>query len=297
MSVEHGSQRRSIACMKTARRGVPTLLAFLFTPIAFGCTTDPVPRHQPPHSLMTLSQAVQGSWRSAESKARDRYRHPLETLEFFCVNSGKAVVEITPGYGWYTEIIAPLLASDGRYIAALNEPDTSSPIPSPWLDAFREKVKADESLYGRTVVTTFNFGKPVLGESNSADVVLTFRNVHNWILTGNEQEMFHAFFDVLKPGGVLGVVEHRAKDEADPAAAAQRGYVPQAHVITLAVRAGFVLDGVSEVNANKKDTKDYPHGVWSLPPTLVGGAKDRAKYLEIGESDRMTLRFMKPLKR
>jgi predicted methyltransferase len=241
-----------------------------------------------------LSEAVFGSWRSAENKKRDRYRHPLETLRFFGVDANKRLIEITPGSGWYTEILAPLLAERGEYVAALNNPDLSSPLPSPWLESFRNKIKSNTALYGHAQIRTFDFALPRLGPPRSIDTVLTFRNIHNWTLSGNDQEMFSAIFTVLKPGGVLGVVEHRAKAGADVAATAQLGYLPQEYVISLAVSTGFILDATSEVNANPRDTTVHPRGVWSLPPTLVEGDVSRQEYLSVGESDRMTLRFTKP---
>ena len=227
-------------------------------------------------------------------RLRDRYRHPLETLQFFGIENDMTVVEIWPGGGWYSEILAPFLAARGRYIAA-QYPDTPSApdYQKQTLAAYRKAIAAHPELYSRVTVSAIgapNFWQPA--PPNSADLVLTFRNVHNWRMAKQAEGMFAGFFAVLKKGGTLGVVEHRAaKDVAEDD---RSGYVSEAQVIALATKAGFKLDARSEVNANPKDTKDYPGGVWTLPPTYGQGDKDRAKYEAIGESDRMTLRFVKP---
>ncbi|MBW3551688.1 MAG: methyltransferase, partial [Proteobacteria bacterium] len=227
---------------------------------------------------------------------RDAHRHPLETLMFFGVESQHTVVEVTPGAGWYSEILAPYLRDSGQYIAAVVDPQA---LPDGRRDySLRSKTGLEEKFaqapaqYDRARVVAFDPAKPQLGAAGSADVVLTFRNVHNWRSSGQAEAMFQAFFDVLKPGGTLGVVEHRAA--GDVAAGDRSGYVGQDQVIALAEAAGFSLDARSEINANPRDTKDHPDGVWMLPPGNRHEAADAAKYQAIGESDRMTLRFVKP---
>ena len=234
-----------------------------------------------------------GSWRSEANKARDAYRHPKETLAFFGINPTQTVIEITPGGGWYSEILAPLMKASGSYHAALAA-DSSSDYAKRNNDAFREKLAGDVERYSEARMVEFDPKAPSFGAPGSADVVLTFRNVHNWVGGGSAAAMFKGFFDVLKPGGVLGVVEHRAIDGADMEAIKTSGYLPTAFVTKLATDAGFQMVESSEVNANAKDTKDYADGVWTLPPNFRLKEVDREKYAAIGESDRMTLKFVKP---
>ncbi len=236
-------------------------------------------------TAMQLDQVLAGSWRSAANRARDAYRHPKATLQFFGIRPDQTVIEITPGGGWYSEILAPLLHDNGHYIAA---------VPAPGADALRRKFAADAARYGHAQVIEFDPRAPVFGPPGSADRVLTFRNVHNWVMADTAPAMFKAFHAVLRPGGVLGVVDHRADADAALATVTSSGYLPTRYVVKLATDAGFVLEQGSEINANPRDTKNYPKGVWTLPPTLALGQQDRAKYLAIGESDRMTLRFVKP---
>ncbi len=247
-----------------------------------------------------LDKAIAGSWRSEANRARDRYRNPKETLLFFGLRPNMTVVEVSPSGGWYTEILAPVLKDGGRYIAAHNNP-TGPPAAQKARQAFIDRFQGQPDLFGRIGVTSF--GRQNLGDlaaPNSADMVLTFRNVHNWIGAGFAPDAFRAFFTVLKPGGILGVVDHRLPENrpTQPGVAgySNTGYVKQSDVIRMAQEAGFELVGTSEVNANPKDTADHPEGVWTLPPTLRLGDKDREKYLAIGESDRMTLKFRKPLR-
>lgn len=249
----------------------------------------------PPPSPLEI--AVDNPNRTAEFRARDRYRHPLETLEFFDVKPEMTVVEVWPGAGWYTEILAPLLRGRGDYTAAgFVVSDESSPR---WrkdaAEDFAKKFSNMPQLYGHVQIT--ELGAPdrwTMAPAGRVDRVLTFRNVHNWIAGGYEKEMFAAMFTALKPGGVLGVEEHRAKPDATIEQMKQSGYVTEAYVIQLAESAGFKLQAKSEINANPKDSKDYPQGVWTLPPSLRLGEQDKQKYLDIGESDRMTIRFVKP---
>jgi predicted methyltransferase len=242
---------------------------------------------------MNIDNVLAGDWRSAVNKARDGFRHPKETLAFFGVEPGKTVIEITPGGGWYTEILAPLLRENGSYIAAFPA-DVSSDYAARNNEKFRAKLSADAAHYGAAKMVEYDPKAPNLGADGSADAVLTFRNVHNWVGGGSAEAMFKAFDAVLKPGGTLGVVDHRAADGADPASLAKSGYLTTESVIKLATDAGFKLVDQSEINANPKDTRDYEKGVWTLPPTLTLGDVDRDKYVAIGESDRMTLKFVKP---
>lgn len=233
-----------------------------------------------------LKAAIDGPQRSAENKARDKYRHPLETLTFFGIEPQMTVVEFSPGEGWYTEILAPLLRDHGQLYEA--------GVAGPGAKTLDDKLKADPADYGRLIVTAAKPGQAQIAPAGSADMVLTFRNVHNWIARGNAEDYFKAFYRALKPGGILGVTDHRANPTQPQDPKAENGYVRQDYVIRLAEQAGFKLAGMSEVNANPKDPRNQP--VWNLPPTLRLGDKDRDKYLAIGESDRMTLKFVKPSK-
>ena len=239
-----------------------------------------------------MAGILAGDFRPEEERARDVFRHPAETLAFFGVEPGKDVLELWPGRGWYTKILAPLLHESGSLVVATTDPS---------VDGYRgERDRemhalwaAEPALYGN--METVVLDPPAhtnLGEPESVDVVLTFRNTHNWLGDGTQEAVYAAAFRVLRPGGVLGVVQHRDADDAtaDPS----RGYLPTPFVVATAEAAGFVLDASSEVNANGEDTKDHPSGVWSLPPALRGGEEDAARFLAIGESDRMTLRFLKP---
>ncbi len=250
----------------------------------------------PPQAAETanpIDSVLAGAWRSDANKARDRYRHPAQTLEFFGVKPNQTIIEINPGGGWYTDILAPLM-KNGSYIAAIPA-DASSEYNAKANAKFRAKLADNAEAFSTAKVIEFDPKAPSFGADGSADVVLTFRNVHNWVGGGNAEAMFAGFHAVLKPGGTLGVVDHRAADGADPAAIAKSGYLTTDSVIKLATDAGFELAAQSEINANPKDTKDYEKGVWTLPPTLTLGDTDRDKYEAIGESDRMTLKFVKPM--
>jgi len=247
--------------------------------------------------LQAVMAAVSGDWRSADNRARDAFRHPVQTLTFLGVQPQHRVIEITPGGGWYAEILAPLLREHGHYVAAVVDPSTlpeggGRNYQQGAFDGLQRKFSAAPAQFDRASVVAYNPAAPVLGEPDSADLVLTFRNVHNWRMAGQAEGMFRAFFAVLKPGGHLGVVEHRAS--ADVPVDDRSGYVGQAQMIAMAEAAGFRLDASSEINANPKDPKNHPNGVWMLPPNNRHDAADAAKYQAIGESDRMTLRFVKP---
>jgi predicted methyltransferase len=246
-----------------------------------------------------LDAILAGDWRDAKNTARDTWRHPRETLAFFGVGASQRIVEIAPGGGWYTEILAPLAQGKGTYVGVLTAPSSfedekAAKFYGDMNAGLREKLAARADIYGRATLVEIDPQAPVIGEPGSADAVLTFRNVHNWTDDGVEKQMFQAFFDVLAPGGVLGVVEHRAAAGKTLEEVKGTGYVPTDYVIQLATDAGFVLEEQSEINANPADTKDYPNGVWTLPPVNAHDAADAAKYAAIGESDRMTLRFRKP---
>jgi len=280
------------------------LLTVLCLPAGAATAPEPADSSQRPlmgaiagHRDDSIARAVAGSWRSPENRARDRYRHPLETLAFFGVGPNQSLIEITPGAGWYSEILAPALKTRGRYTAAVMKSEAMLPAQREYAqknrDGLRDKFAADPERYGAAKIVEFDPKAPILGEPASADIVLSFRNVHNWVQAGTQEAMFKAFFAVLKPGGILGIVDHRA--DAGTPLDKNSGYLSDAYVVNLAVAAGFRFDGRSEVNANPRDTKDYPKGVWTLPPTYALGDQDRQKYTAIGESDRFTLRFVKPV--
>jgi predicted methyltransferase len=225
--------------------------------------------------------------RTEKNRLRDQYRHPVETLSFFGVRQDSNVIEIWPGGGWYTEILGPFLKEKGKLAVTNTDSEGGK--------KFAAMLAASPALYDKVEVRMIappekiEFGPPA-----SADVVLTFRNVHGWLPKNYDDKVYAAAYRVLKSGGVFGVVEHRAKPGSDPAELKDTGYVSEEFVIKRVQEAGFRLAEKSEINANPKDTKDHPKGVWTLPPTLRMGDVDKDKYLAIGESDRMTLKFVKP---
>jgi len=254
-----------------------------------------------------IEQAMFGDHRSEADSARNRFRHPVGTLTFFGLQDGMTVLEIWPGSGWYTDILAPVLRHHGQYLVAGFDPDV------PGQPEYRyglnrqllEKFANNPGIFDQVAVIPFSPpGSASLGEANSIDLILTFRNTHGWISDGVAEQIFAEFNRVLKPGGVLGVVQHRAEKGTDPKVTAEKGYVSEAAVVALAKSAGLYLEARSEVNANPADTKDYAEGVWTLPPGLTlcreitaeaEKAACEAPWRAIGESDRMTLRFRKPL--
>jgi predicted methyltransferase len=239
-----------------------------------------------PARTAALKAAVAAPTRTPANTARDKHRHPVETLDFFEVDPTDTVVEMWPGGGWYTEILAPYLAERGSYHAVA---------PDRGLNNVRKMMETNPALYGKAKVAAFTPGQPAPIQGQ-ADVVLTFRNVHNMLMANPPfaEDAFKQMYAMLKPGGVLGVVDHRLPESADVAREKTSGYVKVSTVKRLAEQAGFRFVGASEVNANPKDTTDYANGVWTLPPVLRGGDVDREKYVAIGESDRMTLKFVKP---
>lgn len=240
--------------------------------------------HTEAERAQLIAAAVASPARSAEHRARDKYRHPAQTLAFFGLHPGMTVVEIQPGGGWYTEILAPAVGSKGKVIAVVSADARASASN----DKLRARLAGDKNL---SLASTL--GKPAIVPPGTADMVLTFRNVHNWMGAGTAPMMFKAFHDALKPGGVLGVEEHRLPESRTQDPKAASGYVKQSEVIRMAEAAGFRLAAKSEVNANPRDTADYPKGVWTLPPNYAEGDATKAKYAAVGESDRMTLRFVK----
>ncbi|MGQ0383449.1 MAG: class I SAM-dependent methyltransferase [Gammaproteobacteria bacterium] len=280
----------------------PLLLAAAF---AAGCAaqaTAPAGNGLPvtdAATLATIDRVMAGDHRSEANRARDAWRHPRETLSFFGLREDMTVLEVWPGGGgWYAEILAPALRERGRYIAAGFDPKTDSQYMQSGIKAFAEKLAARPDLYDRVTVTALQHPgamQPV--PDGSVDMVLTFRNLHNWMAREAAEEMLAAMYAALKPGGILGIAEHRGAPGVEQDPRAKTGYVRTDYAIALARAAGFELVGESEVNANPKDTKDHPNGVWSLPPTFRGGDADRERFAAIGESDRFTLRMRKPAAR
>lgn len=281
----------------TSRTCCLVLAASLLAAPAWAVTPAATPAQAPVQVSDAIATAVKAGTRDPANVARDRYRHPAETLSFFAVQPGSTVIEVTPGGGWYSEILAPLLRGKGHYIAAVVDPGAVAEgrgrdYQQRSRAGLEQKFAAAPAQFDKATVVAYDPARPVFGPAGSADVVLTFRNVHNWRKAGQAEGMFKGFFEVLKPGGVLGVVEHRAS--ADVPADDGTGYVGQQQVIAMARAAGFQLQASSEINANARDTKDHPNGVWTLPPSNQHEKTDAAKYQAIGESDRMTLRFVKP---
>ena len=249
---------------------------------------------------ITLEDAVAGPWRSPQDRARDAWRHPAESLKFWGVRPGAEVVEFWPGAGWYSDIIAPYLASTGGVLYAADV-QTDTPAGRAMVDAYRRRLAASPKLYGSVHITAFGPTSGPVAPAGTANVVLFLRNLHDWMAGGFAEEAFRDAHDALKPGGMLGVEQHRAAPGGVQDVLAKDGYVMEAYVKDMAQEAGFVFDAASEINANPKDDRNHPFGVWTLPPVLRTAPPgqppnpkfDTAKYKAIGESDRMTLRFVK----
>jgi predicted methyltransferase len=240
-----------------------------------------------------LAKAVADAHRNPKFVARDRFRHPAEELAFFGLKPNMTVVEIWPGGGYWTEILGPYLKSSGHYYAAVpvrGESQEEDKTTAEW----RARVESQKDRYGTITVTGLGRGHYEVAPPGSADLIVTFRNFHNWMDGGYADEALKGMYTALKPGGILGIEDHRGRDDQPQDPKAKSGYVRQDYTIERARKAGFELVGASEINANPTDTKDYPEGVWTLPPTLALGDKDREKYLAIGESDRYVLKFRKP---
>ena len=284
---------------------MPRSVIAMFAACLLGaCASPPVKVASPPApqrdaatsaTAATIEQILAGEHRSADNRARDVYRHPLDTLLFFGIRPDMTVVEVWPGAGgWYTEVLAPLLAGGGKLYAAMMPPTPGNAYVTASFKSFTDKLAARPDLYSRVEVTALGPGNFAVAPPGSADLVVTFRNLHNWMNLGIAPEAFAEMFRALKPGGILGVVEHRgdpAKPQ-DPRAAS--GYVNEEYAIAMIEAAGFELVARSGINDNPKDTKDYEQGVWTLPPNYRLGNRERAKYQAIGESDRFTLKFRKP---
>lgn len=273
--------------MRASRRVVFVLLF-----AALGLSAKPSGADDPGYAK--LESFVDGPQRSERNRARDPYRHPLETLAFLGVSDDMRVVEIWPGAGGYwLEILAPYLKDRGAYYAAGPEKTTKSEELQHDLSGLAAKLAADPAIYGKVVVTEFAGDEYDIAPPGTADMVLTFRNLHNWVKNGDADEALRAFHKALKPGGILGIEGHRGRSDQPQDPMAKSGYLREDFAIALVEKAGFKLAAKSEVNANPKDTKDYPEGVWTLPPSYRLKDQDRAKYAAIGESDRFTLKFVK----
>jgi predicted methyltransferase len=291
-----------------ACRGKPrTLFVAAIVALAAGSGSSTVAAPASPTSAVTASQdaageataasldaILAGDQRSVGDRARDVYRHPKETLLFFGIRPTMHVVEVWPEPGWYSQIIAPLVHGRGRYYAALEPLDPASTYLKRRRQAFRDMLAARADLYGGTEITALGPDGADIAPDGSADMVLTFRNIHNWMAEGWAPQAFAAMYRALKPGGVLGVVEHRGKKGLPQDPKAKSGYVGEDYAVRMIEAAGFKLIAQAEINANPRDTKDYPQGVWTLPPAYRLGEVDRDKYTAIGESDRFTLKFVKP---
>ncbi len=252
-----------------------------------GCAAAPTAGSQVDHAK--LAAAVADPARTPAFVARDPARHPLEELTYFGVAPSMTVVELWPSRGYWTQILAPYLAPKGHYYVALQVPGDEGDA-----DIWHQRVAAQGERFGTITETKLGPGEYDIAPAGSADMVLTFRNLHNWMKGGYADHVLEACFKALKPGGIFGIEEHRGSNDTPQDKQAKSGYVRQDYTIALAEKAGFKLIGSSELDANPKDTKDYPGGVWTLPPTLSQGDKDRDKYLAIGEADNFILKFQKP---
>lgn len=241
----------------------------------------------------SLDEAIAGDHRSDKNKARDKYRHPKETLEFFGLKENMSVVEIWPGGGgWYQEILAPYLHDSGTYYSAGRDLSSTSEYVKKTLKKVSARLASDPALYGKVIVTELAPPeKLAISPAGTVDMVLSFRNFHNWQMGGYEKDVLKAIFMALKPGGVFGVTDHRSETTNG-----KDGYIKPADLLAAAKEAGFILAAKSEINANSKDDHNHVKGVWTLPPRLAGDKADHDKMKAIGESDRLTYKFMKPAK-
>ncbi len=272
-------------------------LRFVAGLLALAAASGPLPLQAQGSIDSLLDSAIAGPHRSAANKARDAYRRPKETLLFLGIKPGMTVAEIWPDSGWFAEILAPALRDSGRYVAAQYpiEHATTSAGRRAARQAFDAKLRANPAVYDKVVVSDLAApDRLAMVPPGTADMVLSFRSVHVWAFRGHDDVMFKAAFDAQKPGGILGVEDHRAPEGTPKQKQVDSGYMSESYVIAAAEKAGFRLDARSEINANPRDTRDYGKGVWALPPSFAYGEQDRAKYMAIGESDRMTLRFVKP---
>jgi len=279
-----------------AKRKLPLALAIMLSIAAVGqarAASDPT-------TAAALDAAINGEHRSDEARARDVFRKPRETLEFLGFRSDMTVVEVWPGTGWYTQVLAPALKDGGVFYAAQYGTNPRYGYQRRYFGAFLTMLGENPDLYRQVKVTHLALPYQLtIAPPGSADMVVSFRNVHNWMSEGYGSGRyahlgFQAMYDALKPGGIMGIVDHRWPDPADEDPLAEDGYISSERTVALAEAAGFVLIGESQILRNPKDTHDHPQGVWSLPPSLASGDTDRDKYLAIGESDRYLLKFQKP---
>jgi predicted methyltransferase len=255
-------------------------VAFLGAATAAGASNDP------------LKAAISNPVRSSTAVARDGARHPYEELSFFGVKPDMTVVELWPGSGYWTDILGPYLKDHGHLYVATNAPGNYEEAFG--VAKYRQHLADEKARLGNITETSLGSAYFDIAPAGSADMVITSRNLHNWMGEGYADKVIAASFKALKPGGILGIEEHRGRNDQPQDPKANSGYVRQDYTVDLAKKAGFEYVGTSEINANPKDTKDYKQGVWTLPPTLIEGDKDRAKYQGIGESDRFLLKFKKP---
>jgi len=241
-----------------------------------------------------LDGILAGSQRTEADRSRDAYRHPKETLLFFGIRPQMRVLQVWPESGWYTAIIAPLLQAQGRYIGGVIAPDPGSRFLAARLAGYRRLLASRPDLYGKVKVVTFPLDGGDVLPPRSVDMVLSFCDLHEWMALGDAQQALATIYRALAPGGVFGVVDNRGNPALPQDPRAKAGYVRQDYAIGMIQAAGFRLVATSQVNANPNDTKDYPAGVWALPPDYRLGNVDRARYRAIGESDRFTLKFIKP---
>ena len=242
----------------------------------------------------SLDTILADGHRSQTNRARDTWRHPKETLLFFGLRPEMTVIEVWPDpTGWYTEVIAPLVRDKGKYYGAVLDAAPGVASQQKRVSDYKAKLASTPALYDKVAVVPFYTDGRDIAPAGSVDMVLTFRNIHNWMARDSAEKAFAAMYRALKPGGVLGVEEHRGKPGVVQDPKAKAGYVNEQYAIELIESVGFKLVGRSEINANRKDTKDYEKGVWALPPTYAAGDQDRERYAAIGESDRFTLKFVK----
>jgi predicted methyltransferase len=267
------------------------LAAVAIALVAVGCASATNTQET---TAQALDRILADAHRPAADRARDVYRHPKETLLFFGLRPQMQVAEIWPEPGWYTEVIAPLVKDQGKYTAALSAPQPDNPYVTARIAAYLQRFAANQERYGKIELTSFAKDGGELAAPGSLDMVVTFRNIHNWMSGGWAPQAFAKMYKALKPGGILGVVEHRGNPQVPQDPKAKSGYVREDEAIRLIQSQGFALVAQSQINANPKDTKDYSQGVWTLPPVYRLGDKDKDVYAAIGESDRFTLKFVKP---
>lgn len=282
--------------VSTSFRAISCLCLLSLATSFVGCADKPMSKSMSQREVdERLRDTVQAPHRDSANKARDQWRHPVQTLQFFEVQPNHSVLEVSPGGGWYSEILAPYLKGEGQLTLAVFSDKSDKEYRVKMNQALKEKMAKSSEDYGKVEFVTFE--PPVvgpLGKDQQYDRIVTFRNIHSWLPEKQVEEVFKEFFRVLKPGGVLGIVQHRLPETAKPDEVKTRGYVKESTVVRLAEAAGFALAAKSEINSNPKDKASHPKGVWTLAPGYALEKQDRAKYEAIGESDRMTLRFVKP---